>query len=81
MNFNKPKHRNPLLIAGLLCLVLANLSHSLVLRLLHVDPDAADLVFGLLMGAAIGLLLLAVRRSCQQKRKVDSSYTLSRAVN
>ncbi len=62
MNFHLPpkKRLDPKLFAGLVLLAIANSAHFLFPRLGFGGMDRFDFVQGLLMGAAIGLLLWSV---------------------
>jgi hypothetical protein len=60
MIFKKQIEPSPLLILGLFALAIANASHFFLPRIIGTNTDSLDFVFGLLMGVAIALLLLAV---------------------
>ena len=49
---------------GMACLALANVSHWWLQRSGAVSEDLGDGLFGLGMGVAIGVLVLAFRRGC-----------------
>ena len=57
-----------LLILGLFALAIANASHFFLPRIIGTNTDSLDFVFGLLMGVAIALLLLAIACGRQLKR-------------
>jgi len=45
---------------GLLCLVVANVSHTFLTRTAVIGEDSSDFVFGCFMGLAFGALFLSV---------------------
>ena len=47
-------------MVGLVCLVVANVSHAVLTRTAVIGEDSSDFVFGCFMGLAIGALLLSV---------------------
>ena len=54
------------MVLGLVCLAAANISHLLLSRVAGISTDTSDLIFGLFMGLAIGLLIwsMRARRDC-----------------
>ena len=62
MNSQLPdrKRRNPWLIAGLVLLAVTNLSYFLVRRSDWANRGDLDVVHGVLIGVAIGLLITAL---------------------
>jgi hypothetical protein len=51
---------NKLLTFGLGSLVLANTTHFIFARDLHLNEDTSDFVFGCLMGLSFGALILSI---------------------
>jgi hypothetical protein len=49
-----------LLMFGLICLVLANISHFILTRDLGFTGNGSDFVFGALMGLFIGAVILSL---------------------
>jgi hypothetical protein len=45
---------------GLVCLVVANVSHTILTRTAVIGEDSSDFVFGCFMGLAFGALFLSV---------------------
>ena len=57
------KHLNPLTTLGLVFFILGCLSKLFLQRATHLSEDAADWTTGLLMGLAIGCMLVGIWRS------------------
>jgi hypothetical protein len=60
--FHKNAPHRPLVVLGMFLLAAANVGHRFWHPVTAHGADASDFVFGVLMGAAIGVLFVAIRR-------------------
>ncbi len=70
IRFKEPKF---MFRIGAACLLLANLSRWFLHPTADFSRGLLDGVTGMLFGLAIGLMLVAVRLNCRQKRSADGS--------
>ena len=57
------RNRNKLLLIGMWFLAGANIWHWFATRVVHLSESVIDGAFGLMIGTAIGCLLLSIRQS------------------